>query len=90
MKNAKLILLLIAISCFSSAEAARYWIANTSSNWNNPANWSTLSGGAGGAGVPGTSEDVFFDNLGIGACTIDAIVDVKSITVSATYPGNIA
>lgn len=89
MKSARIILFLIAITSFISADAARYWIAGSSSNWNNTANWSNTSGGPGGFSVPGTSEDVFFDNLGIGACIIDATVDVKSITVAASYPASI-
>ncbi|MCS6807813.1 MAG: T9SS type A sorting domain-containing protein [Bacteroidota bacterium] len=31
--------------------------------WNNPALWSTTSGGAGGAGVPGITDVAIFDNL---------------------------
>lgn len=42
--------------------ADRYWVGGTGT-WNstNTANWSTSSGGAGGASVPTASDNVFFD-----------------------------
>ena len=58
--------------------ANRYWVASTASNWNNTANWSTTSGGAGGASVPGSSDDVIFDSNGSGSCNVDSDVDVLS------------
>ena len=65
-------LLLIAILFVVSyqTQAARYWVATRTSNWNNPANWSTTSGGAGGATVPGASGAVTFDINGQGNCTM--------------------
>ena len=62
--------------------AARFWVAAGSSNWNNTANWSATSGGAGGASVPVIGDDVNFDNGGLGSCTIDIPVSVKTITVT--------
>ena len=43
----------------------RYWVAVATSNWNNTANWSTMSGGAGGASVPTANESAVFDANGI-------------------------
>lgn len=42
--------------------ANRYWVGGTDT-WNNSAGtkWATTSGGAGGASVPTSSDDVFFD-----------------------------
>ncbi|MBK8290800.1 MAG: hypothetical protein IPK96_07410 [Flammeovirgaceae bacterium] len=51
--------------------AQRFWVAATPSNWNNTANWSLTSGGAGGASVPGASDLVTFNALGLGNCTLD-------------------
>src|SRR5688572_29928063 len=49
--------LLLVVSAVSSAHSAdRYWISPTQSNWDNTANWSTSSGGASGASVPGASD----------------------------------
>lgn len=84
-------LLLIAILFVVSyqTQAARYWVATRTSNWNNPANWSTTSGGAGGATVPGASDAVTFDINGQGNCTIDVAVNIQKITVSFGYFGTI-
>ena len=68
--------------------ASRYWVSAVSSNWNNTANWSTSSGGSGGASVPGASDDVFFDGSGLGDCVIDAAVNVQSIYNDDTYTGH--
>ena len=42
--------------------AARFWVGGTNT-WDstNTANWSTTSGGAGGASVPGAADDVTID-----------------------------
>lgn len=72
----------------------RYWVGNGgNTSWNNTANWSTSSGGAGGASVPGASNDVFFDGgtggtSADGDCVIDAAVNVASITITSSYDGN--
>lgn len=62
--------------------AARYWVLGTGS-WDavTTTNWSTTSGGSGGASVPGTSDAVIFDsNSGGGTTTITADQSVASIT----------
>ncbi len=84
------VLLLLSLFFCQNLKAARFWIAAASSNWNNTANWSATSGGGGGASVPGVGDDVNFDGLGIGNCTIDIAVSIKSITVAALYTGTIS
>jgi hypothetical protein len=69
--------------------ANRFWIATTASNWNNPANWSNSSGGAGGASVPGSNDAVTFNLNGRGNCIINVPVSVKSITIALGYTGTI-
>jgi hypothetical protein len=54
--------------------ADRYWVLGTGT-WDatSTTNWSTSSGGAGGASVPTASDNVFFDansNVGTGAFTV--------------------
>jgi len=54
--------------------ADRYWVLGTGT-WDSTSttNWSTSSGGAGGASVPTASDNVFFDvnsNVGTGAFTV--------------------
>jgi len=54
--------------------ADRYWVGGTGT-WSstNTTNWSTSSGGAGGASVPTSADNVFFNvnsNVGTGAFTV--------------------
>jgi len=65
--------------------AARYWVGGTG-NWDgsNTSNWSTASGGSGGASVPTSADDVIFDaSSGGGTVTITVTVSVISITLGA-------
>ncbi|MBX2914606.1 MAG: hypothetical protein KF856_04945 [Cyclobacteriaceae bacterium] len=64
----------------------RFWVAAGASNWNNPANWSTTSGGPGGASVPGPSDVVTFNANGLGNCTLDVAPNVAGITING-YSG---
>lgn len=62
--------------------ANRYRVGGTG-NWNDTAKWSTTSGGAGGASVPGTADAAFFDaNSGGGTCTINTAATPLSITTT--------
>ena len=51
--------------------ANRYWVGGTAA-WDGTAGtkWSLTSGGAGGASVPTSADDVFFSSLSTGTCTI--------------------
>ena len=77
-----LTVLLTILSLFTLG-ADRYWIATSASNWNNTANWSTTSGGASGASVPGFSDIVYFDANGTGTCTLDVNASVDAVIMSA-------
>ncbi|MFM9944521.1 MAG: T9SS type A sorting domain-containing protein [Bacteroidia bacterium] len=68
--------------------AARYWIATTTANWNSTANWSTSSGGSGGASVPSSTDDVYFNSARNGNCTIDATVSINGMDIGG-YSGAI-
>lgn len=62
--------------------ANRYWVGGTAS-WDGTAGtkWASTSGGAGGASVPTTSDDVFFDASSTGTVTIaTGNTGAKSIT----------
>ncbi len=71
-----------------SFSASRYWVASSSSNWNNTANWSTSSGGSGGASVPGSSDYVYFNSARNGNCSIDATVSIDGMDIGG-YTGTI-
>jgi len=69
--------------------ANRYWIGG-SNTWDltNTAVWSASSGGSGGASVPTSSDNVFFDQAGTYSIATDAVSEVPcyNITVSVgTY-----
>lgn len=75
--------------CMSNGlSAARYWISNVPSNWNNTANWSASSGGAGGASIPTTTDDVRFDANGVGNCNFDVTISIRTIIVNG-YTGTL-
>lgn len=62
--------------CSSASDDAgnqRFWVGTVSTAWADPANWSTSSGGPGGASVPGASDGVVLD----GGSTRDLIVDAS-------------
>ena len=74
--------------------ANRYWVAATASVWDNTANWSTTSGGSGGASVPISTDTAIFDDSGLGACTtasssdFDCYIVVNGVnTHSFTHTG---
>src|SRR5664279_409225 len=69
--------------------ANRFWISAIPSNWNNTANWSNVSGGAGGFSVPVAGDAVTFNNVRRGNCLIDVAVNILSLTINAGYTGTI-
>src|SRR5262249_8205726 len=66
-----------------------YWVATAAGNWSSPANWSTSSGGVGGAGPPMVTESAVFDGNGTGNSTIDKAVTMSSLTINSGYTGTI-
>jgi hypothetical protein len=74
--------------------ATRYWtgaVNGGTGTWDasNTANWSTTSGGAGGASVPGVADTAIFDaNSGAGVCTLGASVSLASMNITA-YTGTL-
>ena len=73
--------------------ASRYWVgggANT--NWITAGNWSATSGGAGGATVPTSADDVIFNGVGAsanGTSTISATITIGSLTYTSGFIGAI-
>jgi hypothetical protein len=70
--------------------ASRYWVGGTAT-WNATAGtkWATTSGGAGGASVPTSSDNVFFDASSSGVCTIGATSACDSLDCTG-FTGTIA
>lgn len=71
--------------------ADRYWVGGTGT-WNssNTTNWSTSSGGTGGASVPTSVDDVYLDgNSGAGTITLSGTLACRTFDASA-FAGTIA
>ena len=69
----------------------RYWVGGTA-NWDATAGtkWAATSGGAGGASVPTSSDDVYFDAAsGAVTCTVAANVSALSVTFTG-FTGTLA
>ncbi len=64
--------------------ADRYWVGGTGT-WNTTSttNWSATSGGASGASVPTTADNVIFDQAGTYTVTMIGALACLNITVSA-------
>jgi len=63
-------------------------IGTPDKDWHDGNNWSLSSGGAGGAGVPGASDDVIFDNNSPD-CQLTANGNCRDFTITATCPSDV-
>jgi hypothetical protein len=76
------------------ADSTRYWVGGTG-NWNDTNRWSTSSGGAGGADLPRSHDDVVFDsssNATAYTATVNAITGgnrCKALTIAGPASGNV-
>ncbi len=71
--------------------AARYLVSGGDGNWGSTNNWSATSGGASGASVPTSADDVTFDiNSGATNITLNTSTRAaKTWTVTADYTGTV-
>jgi len=80
-------------SVAGSFPAGRYWVGG-SGTWDatTTTNWSATSGGAGGASVPTSTDDVFFDQASTYTVTIASgtrvCKDFTLVTGAVTFSGN--
>ena len=79
------LLLSLALITNSLWAANRYWVAAATGNWNDTNNWSTTTGGAGGASVPGSNDKACFDGNGLGKCVVDIDVNVKQLLITSGF-----
>ncbi|WAC42525.1 gliding motility-associated C-terminal domain-containing protein [Pedobacter sp. SL55] len=63
-----------------------YWVGGADGNWNNQANWSATSGGAGGYCIPTQFDNVLFDG-GSNVATAITITGVQGYCRSITVNG---
>lgn len=80
-------LLLLSLSSNLLQANNYYWVGGNG-NWNDSSHWSTVSGGNGGAGVPTSSDNVFFDENSfrnnLESVQINAYAAVKNISINHT------
>jgi hypothetical protein len=70
--------------------ANRYWVGGTGT-WDNTANWSTTSGGTGGASIPTSSDSVIFDRTSdVTIYSATNYVNCLDFTVSSSAVANFA
>lgn len=71
--------------------ADRYWIATSGGSWTNNANWSTTSGGAGGASYPTSIDNAIFDQAGTYTVTLpsstSSCLNLSNTAGSVTFSG---
>jgi trimeric autotransporter adhesin len=76
------------------ADSVRYWVGGTG-NWSDTSRWSTSSGGAGGASLPRSHDDVVFDansNATAYTATVDNVIGrirCKALTIAGPASGNV-
>ena len=74
----------------------RYWVAGGTGNYNSATNWSATSGGASGASVPTSADNVFFNaSSGAGTATINvasscANLNLTGFTGTLTFNNNLS
>jgi hypothetical protein len=70
--------------------ANRYWVTGGTGDWNSTTNWSTSSGGASGASVPGSSDAALLDaSSGSGTVTLDISPTIQTLTCTG-FTGTLA
>ncbi len=83
--------LLLTIGAFAQAvpdgtpALRRYWVGAEDNLWSNRNNWSTTSGGTGGASVPSTANTAIFDANSADYCLIDVNANVGAIKLQADF-----
>jgi len=76
------------------ADSVRYWVGGTG-NWSDTARWSESSGGAGGASVPRSHDDVVFNsasNATAYTATVNTVtggIRCKSLTIAGPASDNL-
>ena len=77
------ILLSLLLQVLAANATQLYWVGTSSSDWNNKNNWASVSGGAGGAGIPGASDVAYFDRANAPYnCMLNNVVIVNSVAIS--------
>lgn len=62
-----------------------YWVGSGTWDTSSSTNWSSSSGGSGGAGVPTSADDVIFDSGSNGTCNIGTVARCYKLTIEVNY-----
>lgn len=66
--------------------AARYWVGGTG-NWSETSHWSATSGGTGGASVPTSADDVYFNAFSFTGTSQSVTINVAASCLSMYWTG---
>ncbi|MBV4358855.1 T9SS type A sorting domain-containing protein [Pinibacter aurantiacus] len=80
--NKLLLLSTVMLIITSTGLGQRYWVGAVSTDWSNSSNWSTVSGGAGGASVPGSGDLVFIDANALNTCILGTMASVSQFKIT--------
>jgi hypothetical protein len=89
MKKLLIILFLLFLLTFDGFSATRYWVGPAGGAWNNNANWSIASNGAGGASFPVAGDDAIFDGGRTTNCTLTTGAVCDNLQIQAGYTGTL-
>ncbi len=85
MKKSLLFFFIVFAASLTSSKAAnRYWVGGTGV-WNNSEHWSVNSGGAGGASIPSSNDDVFFNQQSFSADKQTVMVTTDAVCKSIDW-----
>lgn len=78
MKSTNVLVCLLTIFLFQNVSIgqSRYWVGG-SGNWSQSSHWSSTSGGAGGASLPTSTDEVYF-NVASGSSGFSVTIDVDA------------
>lgn len=77
---------------FALTQNHKYWVNNADANWDGTAGtrWALISGGVGGAAIPGANDNVFFDALSPAVTvTINAAISCHALDTTG-WTGTLA
>ena len=72
---------------FNIVDAGNFYWVGGSGHWNDPTHWSASPGGQGGVGVPGSHDDVYFDNSSF-TSSRNYVAIASNITIRSFYYSN--
>jgi hypothetical protein len=81
--------IMLAAGRVTAQGSVYHWVGAANANWSAAGSWAATSGGAPGAGVPGSLDDVIFDAGGVSNGVVDAAFagSVSSVIVDVGYTG---